>query len=94
MPEQKILNHLKLETGALLLLVGGKHAGMIATMVNGLILQDILEEINDKKIIIKTSKNQKFETLKKHAFVIGREKPALDSIKQLMTQKKQEKINC
>ena len=62
----------------LLLLIGGKHSGMVATM----------DEMSQKKVIIKTSKNQKFETLKEHIFVVGKEKPALDSIKQLMTQNK------
>jgi ribosomal protein S4E len=53
------------------LLVGGKHSGMIAKM----------EEISEHKIIIKSG-NQKSETLKKNAFVVGKDKPALDSIKQ------------
>ncbi|MBW2965384.1 30S ribosomal protein S4e [Candidatus Woesearchaeota archaeon] len=74
LPDQKVQDHLKLEKGSLVLLIGGKHSGTIAKM----------EEISGNKIMIKTSKNQKFETLKKHAFVVGKEKPALDSIKQLM----------
>lgn len=78
LPDQKILAHLKLEKGMLLLLVGGKHSGMIATM----------EDISDNKIMIKTSKDQKFETLKKNAFVVGKDTPVLDSIKQLMAVKK------
>jgi small subunit ribosomal protein S4e len=73
LPDQKIIEHLKFEKGAMLLLIGGKHSGMIAT----------IEEISQNKIIIKAAKNQKFETLKRHAFVIGKEKPALDSIKEL-----------
>jgi small subunit ribosomal protein S4e len=73
LPDQKILSHIKFEKGMLILLVGGKHSGMIATM----------EDLNQNKIILKASKNQKLETLKKHAFVIGKETPALDSIKQL-----------
>jgi small subunit ribosomal protein S4e len=72
LPEQKIQEHFKLDKGASLLLVGGKHSGMVAK----------IEEISGNKIIIKSS-NQKFETLKKHAFVVGKDAPALDTIKQL-----------
>jgi small subunit ribosomal protein S4e len=71
LPDQKIVDHFKLDKGMTVLLVGGKHSGMIAKM----------EEISEHKIIIKSG-NQKFETLKKNAFVVGKDKPALDSIKQ------------
>lgn len=74
LPDQKIQGHIKLEKGTLVLLIGGKHSGMVSKM----------EEISGNKIIIKTPKNQRFETLKKHAFAVGKDKPALDSIKQLM----------
>ena len=77
LPDQKITDHFKLEKGAVLLLVGGKHSGMVAT----------IEEIKQSKIIIRAARNQKLETLKKHVFVVGKEKPVLESIKQL-TQKK------
>ncbi|MBW2996897.1 30S ribosomal protein S4e [Candidatus Woesearchaeota archaeon] len=73
LPDQKILNHFKFEKGALLLLVGGKHSGMIAT----------IEDISQKKIVIKAAKDQKLETLKNHVFVVGKDKPALESIKKL-----------
>ncbi len=72
LPEQKILDHIKLEKGSLALLIGGKHSGAIAK----------IEEISANSIILMTSKNQKFETLKKYAFVVGKDKPALDSLKQ------------
>ncbi len=72
LPDQKIQDHLKSEKGALVLLIGGKHAGTIAKM----------EELNQNKIIIK-AKNQKFETLKRYAFIVGKDKPAFDSLKQI-----------
>ena len=72
LPDQKITEHFKLEKDALVLLTGGKHAGMTAKV----------EEINKNMIIVKSNKNQKFETAKSYAFVIGKDKPALDSIKQ------------
>ena len=77
LPDQKIVNHFKLEKGMISILIGGKHSGMIAT----------IEEISDKKVIIKAAKNQKFETLKKHVFVVGKDKPALYSISKLMSAK-------
>ncbi|MBU2561297.1 MAG: 30S ribosomal protein S4e [Nanoarchaeota archaeon] len=77
LPEQKILDHLKLEKGALLMLIGGKHSGTIAK----------IEDISKNVITLRSSKNQKFETLKRHAFVVGKDKPALDSIKQLTAAK-------
>lgn len=79
LPDQKIQDHFKLEKGASVMLIGGKHAGMVVT----------IDDISGAKVIIKTSKNQKFETLRKHVFVVGKDKPALDSIKQLAAMKKQ-----
>lgn len=77
-PEQKIIEHLPLQKGALALLTGGSNAGTIAT----------IEEINDDMIMLK-AKKETFETHKRYAFVIGKDKPALDSIK-LLAEKKQE----
>ena len=74
LPDQKIVEHLKLDKNMLILLIGGSHAGIIAKA----------EEISADMIIIKTSKNQRAETQKRYAFVVGADKPALDSIKQLM----------
>jgi small subunit ribosomal protein S4e len=76
LPEQRILNHMKLDKGAMLMLVGGKHTGMIATA----------EEVAGDKIIIKAGKGR-YEVKKEHAFVIGAEKPALDSIRHMMAEK-------
>ncbi|NQU79829.1 30S ribosomal protein S4e [Candidatus Woesearchaeota archaeon] len=73
LPDQKITSHFPLEKGAMVLLIGGKYAGMVVA----------IDEICDDKIILKTSKNQKFETSKSYAFVVGKDKPVLDSINQL-----------
>ncbi|MFH1063469.1 MAG: 30S ribosomal protein S4e [Candidatus Woesearchaeota archaeon] len=72
LPDQKVQEHIKFEKGAFILLVGGKHAGTVAKM----------EELNKDKIIIKV-KNQKYETSKRYAFVVGKDKPVFDSLKQL-----------
>jgi len=76
LPEQKIMDHFKLEKGASVMLIGGKHSGMLAK----------IDEISGKKVIIKTAKNQKHETLRRHTFVIGKDKPALDCFKELSKQ--------
>ena len=63
---KKISQHIKLEKGAQILLIGGKHVGKIGT----------LEEVQGRKIIFKVDKDQ-FETLRKYAFVIGKDKPEI-----------------
>ena len=72
LPEQKITAHYPLEKGALVLLTGGKYSGLVATV----------QEISGGKIMLKTKKDV-FETHTKHAFVIGKDKPSLESIKEL-----------
>jgi small subunit ribosomal protein S4e len=76
LPEQKILSHMKLEKGTLVLMTEGKHAGMIGTV----------EEVGKDKVTIKAGKNQNFEVMKAQTFAVGKEKPAIDSIKQLMAE--------
>lgn len=65
-PKQKIKETLKLDRGSLVLIVGGKKSGKIATV----------EDIN-KDIMKCRDKEGIFETLKSYAFVIGREKPLI-----------------
>ncbi len=65
--KQKIIQHLKLEKGALIYLTGGKHIGSVGK----------IETIDNKKIIFKTKENDVYETLKKFAFVIGEEKAVI-----------------
>lgn len=72
LPDQKIKSHLKFEKGASILLIGGRHAGSLGK------IDDVLEH----KIIVKASNNEKFETLKKYAFVIGKDKPLYDCFKK------------
>lgn len=66
LPGQNIKQHLKLEKGSLILLIGGKHMGDYGT----------LESIEGNNIIYKSSKGT-FQTLKKYAFAIGKEKPVI-----------------
>jgi len=64
LPEQKIKEHLKLEKGAFVYLSGGKHKGE----------SGIIEEIKDSKIKVKSKYGGSFQTSKKFAFVVGKEK--------------------
>lgn len=65
-PKQEIKQHLKLEKGAFIYLIGGKRIGEVG----------IAEDIIENKIKYKKDSDV-FETLKKYAFVIGKEKPAI-----------------
>lgn len=77
LPDQKITSHIKFEKNALVFLIGGSRSGAFAR----------IEEISQNKITLKSAKNTKFETLKKYAFVVGTDKPVLDSIAQLSASK-------
>ena len=66
MHEKKIKDHFKLEKGNTIFLTSGKQMGNIGTV----------EDIIENKIIYKT-KDGVFETLKKYAYVVGKEKPII-----------------
>ena len=63
-PTQKILEHFKFEKGAKILLTGGKHTGTVGTV----------ESVEGNKLVFKNEKNEVFETIKKHAYVVGKGK--------------------
>ena len=67
MPSQKIVDHFKLEKGSSILLTSGKYVGSVG----------ILKEIDQKKIVYKSSSNEEHITLKKYVYVIGKDKPAI-----------------
>ncbi len=77
LPDQKIKTHLKFDKGASILLIAGKHKGSIGKV----------EEVLGNKILIKSGKD-KFETLKRYAFVIGQDKPLYSCFKTLSEKKK------
>jgi len=66
-PSQKILQHLKLERNALVLVIKGKKVGSIGTV----------ENISQLGIACKKDNGEIIETLKKYVFVIGKEKPVV-----------------
>lgn len=67
LPSQKIKESVKLEKNTLVMLTHGKHIGKIET----------LEEIKGAKIFLRKEDKSKFETLKKYAFAVGKERPII-----------------
>lgn len=69
LPEQKIKEHFPLEAGAAIYLTGGSHVGTFG----------VLTEIKGKIVNFtpEGSKDEKFTTSRKYAFVVGKGKPAL-----------------
>lgn len=65
-PEQKVLDRLELKPGCTVFLLGGSHKGKLSSVVS----------VKGSKVNCK-SDNQEFETLKKFAFVVGKEKPVV-----------------
>jgi len=63
----QIKDHIKLDKGALIFLMGGKHKGHIGTV----------EDIADKRIIYRTKDGNVSESLKHYAFPVGKEKPLI-----------------
>ncbi|MBI4439104.1 30S ribosomal protein S4e [Candidatus Woesearchaeota archaeon] len=67
LPEQEVRDHFRLVKGAVIYLIGGKHIGSLG------VVEDIRG--NDLKVMIG---DEVVETLKKFAFVVGRDKPAVE----------------
>lgn len=65
-PSQKIIKTIPFEKGSMIMLVGGKHIGVVATV----------EKIESGKIFI-TKENKTYQTSKKHVFVLGKAKPEI-----------------
>lgn len=70
-PENKIKEHVKFEKGITIYLIGGKHLGHVGS----------LQAISQNKIQFKT-KEGSFETLKKYAFGVGKDKPIINLTKK------------
>ena len=67
MPKQEIKGHIRLDKNKLVYLIGGKHTGEFGTIIG----------ISSNKITYKREDGETIETLKKYAFVIGEDKPAI-----------------
>jgi len=71
--KKKIIKHLPAKKGALVLVMFGKHAGVLAT------IEDFknFKGTSKDQVILKTDKNAVYETMKEYAFVVGEKKPEL-----------------
>lgn len=66
-PSQKIKERLPFAKGSTIYLIGGKHVGNVG----------VVEEIMNRRIVYKRDQDR-FETLKRYAFVIGKGKPVIE----------------
>jgi len=67
LPENVVADHLKLENGMMVYLIGGNYIGRVASV----------EDLRHKKIIFKINGELR-ETLSKFAFVVGKDKPVMN----------------
>ena len=67
LPKQEIKEHIKLQKGCYIYLIGGKHNADIGK----------IEDIISNKITYKRESGEIIETLKKYVFVIGKDKPII-----------------
>lgn len=66
-PKFEIKDHIKLEQGNLVCLIGGKHIGDLGK----------IEGVKEDKVIYKNEEGILIETLKQYAFPIGKDKPLI-----------------
>jgi len=64
---QKIQKHLTLEKGCWVYLLGGKHTGT----------SGMVKELSEEFITIKPASGEEFQTPRRFAIVIGKEKPEI-----------------
>ena len=72
LPKQEIKEHIKLEKGCFIYLIGGKHSGDTGK----------IEGIISNKITYKGESEEIIETLKKYVFVVGKDKPSISLKKE------------
>ena len=71
MPKQDVKEHIKLEKGAYVFMTGGTHVGT----------HGVVEEVKLHTIFFKSSSGKSYETLKRYALVIGKDKPMISLLK-------------
>ena len=72
LPKHEIKEHIKLDKGCCIYLIGGKHRGDMGKV----------EDIVGSKIVYKRESGEIIETLKKYVFVIGKDKPIISMAKK------------
>lgn len=70
LPAPKILDHFKVEKHAYIILIGGKHAGQ----------KGVIEHVDHQTLHYKRTGGDTYQTDKKYAFVVGKNKEALTSL--------------
>lgn len=73
LPGSEILEHFKMEPGALAVVVGGKNIGRIGRIVE--ISEAVFRE--QRLVVLEDKKGERFSTSYLYAFVIGSERPAI-----------------
>lgn len=66
--KKKIADHHVFGKNVMIYLIGGNHVGKVGS----------LQDIKDDNIIIKTKSGDIFETAKRYAFVVGKDKPVIE----------------
>lgn len=72
LPKHEIKEHIKLQKGCFIYLIGGKHSGDTGR----------IEDILSNKITYKRESGETIETLKKYVFVIGKDMPMISLAKK------------
>ena len=72
LPSQKIIGHVKLEKGALVIISKGKNIGML-----GKITDIIVSESKEPTKVICNVNGEKLEVIKDYVFVVGKDKPLI-----------------
>lgn len=72
LPEQKILEHIKLENGNIGLIVKGKNSGRLVR-----IKELVISRSREPNKVICDLENKEIEVLKDYVFVVGKEEPAI-----------------
>jgi small subunit ribosomal protein S4e len=72
LPEQKILEHIKLEKGNMGLIVKGKNSGKVVRIKEMVVIKS-----KEPSKVICELENKEMEVLKDYVFVVGRQEPAI-----------------
>lgn len=76
LPEQKIEEHFKLEEGSTAYIIGGKHAGETGK------IKEVQEGTRTRRpLVVLERDGETFTTTKEYAFVVGKDKSAIDILK-------------
>ncbi len=66
-PENQVKEHIPLKEGVMVYLTGGRHIGKVGKLVS----------ISGRRMTFELSDKQHYETMKRYAFPIGKDKPAI-----------------